>query len=43
MSGNDAALALVGDGFGGPALIGGLVLFVGLAAGLYRQTRRAAV
>lgn len=40
VSGDDAALALVGDGFGGPALIGGLVLFVGLTAGLYRQTRR---
>ena len=40
VSGDDAALALVGDGFGGPALIGGLVLFVGLTAGLYQQTRR---
>ncbi|SFJ60276.1 OPT family oligopeptide transporter [Methylobacterium brachiatum] len=43
VSGDDAALALVGDGFGGPALIGGLVLFAGLTAGLYRQTRRLAV
>ncbi|MDF2598230.1 MAG: oligopeptide transporter, family [Methylobacterium brachiatum] len=40
VSGDDAALALVGDGFGGPALIGGLVLFAGLTAGLYRKTRR---
>jgi len=40
VSGDDAALALVGGGFGGPALIGGLVLFAGLAACLYRQTQR---
>jgi putative OPT family oligopeptide transporter len=43
LSGNDAALALVGDGFGDPALIGGLALFAGLTAGLYRYTRRLAV
>jgi putative OPT family oligopeptide transporter len=43
LSGNDAALALVSDGFGDPALIGGLALFAGLTAGLYRYTRRLAV
>jgi putative OPT family oligopeptide transporter len=42
LSGNDAALALVSDGFGDPALIGGLALFAGLTAGLYRYTRRLA-
>jgi putative OPT family oligopeptide transporter len=40
VSGDDAALALAGGGFGGPALIGGLVLFAGLVACLYRQTQR---
>ncbi|MHC2104630.1 OPT family oligopeptide transporter [Methylobacterium sp. CM6246] len=42
IAGNDAVLALAGDGFAGPALIGGLVLFAGLTVGLYHQTRRKA-
>lgn len=42
LSGNDAVLALAGESFASPALIGGLVLFAGLTAGLYRSTRRKA-
>lgn len=41
-SGSDAPLALVGDGFGPFALIGGTALFVLLAAAIYRRTRRLA-
>ncbi|MDP4023725.1 oligopeptide transporter, OPT family [Methylobacterium sp. NEAU 140] len=42
LTGSDAPLALAGDGVRGPALIGGLVLFAGLAAALYGAARRAA-
>ncbi len=41
-SGSDSPLAVVGDGFATPALIGGTLLFIALVAGLYRYTRRAA-
>ncbi|WNO54153.1 OPT family oligopeptide transporter [Stakelama saccharophila] len=39
-SGSDSPLAIVGDGFAVPALIGGTILFAALAAFLYRRTRR---
>lgn len=39
-SGSDAPLALVGDGFATPALIGGVILFSALLALLYRRTRK---
>ncbi|GAA4780737.1 oligopeptide transporter, OPT family [Stakelama sediminis] len=42
-SGNDSPLALVGDGFEGPALIGGVIIFVALVVLLYRRTRRLVV
>src|SRR4051812_36950311 len=38
----DAPLALVGDSFVTPALIGGILLFPGLTWFLYRRTRREA-
>lgn len=41
-TGSDAPLALVGDGFAMPALIGGTVLFIALTALLYRRTRNLA-
>ena len=41
LSGQEAPLALVGDG-GGAALIAGLLLFAGLGAALYRYTLRVA-
>lgn len=40
LSGSDAPLALVGDGFALPALIGGTIAFLVILAGLYRYTRR---
>jgi putative OPT family oligopeptide transporter len=40
VSGSDAPLALVGDGFAVPALIGGTIAFLALLWGLYRFTRR---
>jgi putative OPT family oligopeptide transporter len=40
---SDAPLALVGDGFAGPALVGGTVLFLVLTALLYRRTRSLVV
>ena len=42
-SGSDAPLALVGDGFAGPALVGGTLLFFVLVHGLYRRTRKLVV
>ena len=39
----DAPLALVGDGFATPALIGGTLVFLGLVAALYRYTRRQTI
>ncbi|MBS0477875.1 MAG: OPT/YSL family transporter, partial [Proteobacteria bacterium] len=41
-SGADSPLAVVGDGFAAPALIGGTLLFVALTALLYRYAQRAA-
>ena len=41
LSGSDAPLALVGDGFAVPALVGGTIAFLAILAGLYRYTRRA--
>lgn len=41
ITGSDAPLALVGDRFASAALIGGTVVFLALAALLYRQARRA--
>ena len=38
-SGNDAPLALVGDGFQTYALVGGTIVFIALLAWLYRRTR----
>jgi len=38
-SGNDAPLALVGDGFQIYALVGGTIVFIALLAWLYRRTR----
>lgn len=38
-TGNDSPLALVGDGFGQVALVGGTVLFLALTALLYQRTR----
>ncbi|NIJ09089.1 putative OPT family oligopeptide transporter [Sphingomonas vulcanisoli] len=43
VSGSDAPLALVGKSFETPALIGGTILFLALAWGLYRYARRNAV
>ena len=40
LSGSDAPLALVGDGFAVPALIGGTIAFLVILASLYRYTRR---
>ena len=37
-AGTDAPLAVVGDGFATPALIGGTLVFVALVAWLYRRT-----
>jgi len=42
-SGSDAPLAVVGEGFGTPALIGGTALFVALTLWLYGRARKAAV
>lgn len=42
-SGSDAPLALVGDEFAGPALVGGTLLFFVLVHGLYRRTRKLVV
>jgi putative OPT family oligopeptide transporter len=42
VSGSDAPLALVGEGFAGAALVGGTVLFLALTAVLYRRTARLA-
>ncbi|MBA17387.1 MAG: oligopeptide transporter, OPT family [Sphingomonas sp.] len=42
-TGSDTPLALVGDGFATPALIGGVVLFAALTMFLYRRTRKLAV
>ena len=39
-SGRDTPLALVGEGFAGPALVGGTVLFFVLVWFLYRRTRQ---
>ncbi|MYL98639.1 oligopeptide transporter, OPT family [Novosphingobium sp. FGD1] len=39
-SGSDAPMALVGDGFATPALVGGTILFLALTALLYRRTRK---
>ncbi|HYD36477.1 MAG TPA: hypothetical protein VEA60_02620, partial [Allosphingosinicella sp.] len=39
-SDSDTALVVVGDGFEPFALVGGTILFVLLAAGLYRRTRQ---
>ena len=41
-SGTDSPLALVGEGFETFALVGGTILFVLLAAGLYRRTMKLA-
>jgi putative OPT family oligopeptide transporter len=41
-TGSGAPLALVGDGFATPALLGGAVLFAAMLAGLYRWTARQA-
>lgn len=38
-TGNDSPFALVGDGFGQIALIGGTILFLALTAFLYRRTQ----
>jgi putative OPT family oligopeptide transporter len=38
-SGSDSPLALVGDGFATPALIGGTIVFIAMLAWLYRRTR----
>ncbi|MCJ2063077.1 hypothetical protein MKK63_10185 [Methylobacterium sp. J-088] len=40
--GHDAPLALVAESSGGPALIVGLLLFLGLGAGVYSYTVRNA-
>jgi putative OPT family oligopeptide transporter len=40
LSGSDAPLALVGDGFATPALIGGTIAFLAILWALYRYTRR---
>ncbi|WP_404482466.1 OPT family oligopeptide transporter [Novosphingobium sp. BL-52-GroH] len=42
-SGSDAPLALVGEGFEVPALVGGTALFLVLTALLYRRTRQLVV
>jgi uncharacterized oligopeptide transporter (OPT) family protein len=42
-SGSDAPIALVGEGFVMPALVGGTLLFFGLTWFLYRRTMRDAV
>ncbi len=42
VSGSDSPLAVVGDGFATPALIGGTVLFFALIALLYRRTMATA-
>jgi len=41
-SGTDSPLAVVGDGFVTPALIGGTLLFIAVTAALYRYAQRAA-
>jgi len=43
LSGSDAPLALVGDGFATPALIGGTIAFLAIVTALYRYTRRMVV
>jgi hypothetical protein len=43
LTNSDAPLALVGDGFATPALVGGTILFLGIVAALYRYTRRQVV
>ena len=40
-AGTDAPLAVVGDGFGPYALLGGTVVFLGLIGWLYGRTRAA--
>jgi putative OPT family oligopeptide transporter len=40
LSGSDAPLALVGDGFATAALIGGTIVFLALVAWMYAYTRR---
>ncbi len=42
-AGTDAPLALAGEGFAMPALIGGTLLFVALTWLLYRRTMRLSV
>lgn len=39
-SGSDSPIAVVGDGFAQPALVGGTLLFITLVWGLYRRTRK---
>ena len=39
-SGSDSPIAVVGDGFAQPALVGGTLLFIALVWGLYRRTRK---
>ena len=41
-AGTDAPLALVGDGFATPALIGGTIVFLALVGWMYARTRAAA-
>ena len=43
LTNSDAPLALVGEGFATPALVGGTILFLGIVAALYRYTRRQVV
>ncbi|KHK90722.1 OPT family oligopeptide transporter [Novosphingobium malaysiense] len=38
-SGSDSPIAIVGEDFAGPALVGGTILFVAMVWGLYRRTR----
>lgn len=42
-SGSDTPLAVVGQDFAGPALIGGTLLFFVLVHGLYRRTRKLVI
>ena len=43
LSGSDTPLALVGDGFATPALVGGTIAFLAIVTALYRYTRRMVV
>ena len=43
LTNSDAPLALVGEDFATPALVGGTILFLGIVAALYRYTRRQVV